>query len=328
LTFVGSTALSLWAMVALRGEPWPSGRRIAVAVGLLVAAVASAGVSIVFITAIAAELVLDARRRSLVVWLAIPAAVAVGWYLAVGRFSNDPSRLIGPESILELPRSIVLGFGTAAGAITGTGPQIGLAVGIAILGAALVRSRRLGSLPPTFLGPMVGIVALYELIGLTRGEDAALNPRFTYETGILLLVGLAALAGPIRLPERRDVRLAVVATSGVALAVSLAFNVRLLFAGRDLFLVRADLTRALITAALDPDRPPEIDPERSLVLVPSPASLGRIVDLYGSPLTDQLSPDAVRPISAELLAEARTWLIEGPPPQIRGGPRRGAVVRS
>jgi hypothetical protein len=98
-----------------------------------------------------------------------------------------------------------------------------------------------------------------------------------------------------------------------------AFNVRLLFDGRDLFLERADLTRALITVALEPDDLPGLDRDRSLVVVPSPRSLEEIVGRYGSPLRDSLAGDAVRPIPPETLDEARTWLTEGPPPKITGG---------
>jgi hypothetical protein len=57
--------------------------------------------------------------------------------------------------------------------------------------------------------------------------------------------------------------------------------------------------------------PPATDPDRTLVLVPSPRSLERIVAAYGSPLSDAILPDAVEPIPAEVLAEAKRRLIEG-----------------
>jgi hypothetical protein len=87
----------------------------------------------------------------------------------------------------------------------------------------------------------------------------------------------------------------------------------LLVLGRDLFLDRADMTRALETVALAPDRPADIDMDRSLVLVPSPRSLEAIKAAYGDPRTDLLVPWAVRPIPAPILAEAQRRLVEGAP---------------
>lgn len=51
--------------------------------------------------------------------------------------------------------------------------------------------------------------------------------------------------------------------------------------------------------------------ERSLVLVPAPVSLQRIVAAYGDPRGDALVPFAVRPIPEPLLVEATRRLIEG-----------------
>ncbi len=70
------------------------------------------------------------------------------------------------------------------------------------------------------------------------------------------------------------------------------------------------MTRALVTVALEP-LPSTVDPKRSLVLVPSPEALHRIVERYGDPRIDHLVPRSVRPIPPEVLAEARRRLIEG-----------------
>ena len=94
---------------------------------------------------------------------------------------------------------------------------------------------------------------------------------------------------------------------------ALILNGRFLLAGRELFLARADMTRALITVALAPDIPASVDRSRSLVLVPSPDALRRIADAYGDPRTDSIVPGSVRPIPPEILAEARRRLIEGAP---------------
>jgi hypothetical protein len=57
--------------------------------------------------------------------------------------------------------------------------------------------------------------------------------------------------------------------------------------------------------------PATTDPNRSLIYVPSPASLETVVARYGSPLSDALVPDAVEPLSPELLAAARQGLAVG-----------------
>jgi hypothetical protein len=321
--FVGATALCLWAMVALRTDGPMSRRRIAVAVLLLTAALATAGVAIAFTAAIVVELLLDPRRRRVVPWLLIPIAVWAGWYLAIGRSAAAfGDNAIGLSSFLEVPGVVIGGFGSAAGAISGVGPALGLVVAIALVVAAGWRLVRSGRLAPEFIGPIAGVAVLYAVVGVTRGlTDAgiAVNPRLTYESGTLLLVGVAALLGRIRLPKAGTRRLAILTATGALIAISVAFNVRLLLDGRTLFLERADLTRALVTVALEPDRPPTVDPNRTLVVVPSPASLEDIVARYGSPLTDALAPDAVRPIPADTLAEARRWLIEGPAANVTGG---------
>jgi hypothetical protein len=171
-----------------------------------------------------------------------------------------------------------------------------------------------GSLPRRFIGCVAGIVALYGLIGLVRADEFAGiidYTRYTYISAILLLVGLSALLGRVALPALGRVRLAALVIGGGLLAVALAFNVRLLLDGRRLFLGRAAMTRALVTVGLERPLPAETDPDRSLVLVPSPRSLERIVFAYGSPLSDSILPDAVEPIPADTLAEAHRRLVEG-----------------
>ena len=321
--FVGATALCLWAMVALRTDMPMSRRRIAIAVILLTSALATAGVAIAFTAAIIVELLVDPRRRRIVPWLFVPMAVWAAWYLSIGRSAaafGDNS--IGLTSFLEVPGVVIGGFSSAAGAISGVGPALGFVVAITLVVAAGWRLVRSGRLAPEFIGPIAGVAVLYAVVGVTRGPTdvgIAVNPRLTYESGILLLVGAAALLGRFQMPDRGAGRLAILTATGGVIAISVAFNVRLLLDGRTLFLERADLTRALVTVALDPDRPPAVDPNRSLVVVPSPASLERIVARYGSPLTDTLVPDAIRPIPDETLAEAWRWLTEGPPPNVTGG---------
>jgi hypothetical protein len=320
--FVGATAMCLWAIIALR-HGQPSKLRLAIAVALLVAGVATAGVTLAFIAAIATELLFDKRRRIFIPWIAIPIAVSVIWYIVAGRagtsYVQHPYGLASP---FEVPEFIVLGFGSAFGGLAGVGPTLGLAVAAAVLAVTVCVAARGRSVAKEFLGAVVGISVLYALIGVVRVGLSAVTieyTRYTYVSGVMLIVGLAALVGTVTVPRRRKRRIVWTAFAGGLLATSLVFNVRLLRAGRELFLDRADMTRALVTVALDPGRPSSVDIERSLVLVPSPASLEHIVDAYGSPLGDKLAPDAVRPIPVDVIAEARRRLIEGAPIPTAGG---------
>ena len=93
----------------------------------------------------------------------------------------------------------------------------------------------------------------------------------------------------------------------VILVPAAILNVQLLVAGRDLFAVRAEFTRALIADAIAPQLPPDVDPDKSLFFVPSPNELRRIEARYGMPLTDMLAGDAVQPPSPRVktLADER-----------------------
>ena len=88
------------------------------------------------------------------------------------------------------------------------------------------------------------------------------------------------------------------------LVFSLAWNVRLLLAGRDLYADRADLTRAFVTLGSTDPLPDGVDPDLSLVLVPSPNQLRGVIERYGTPMRNSLAPGAVPPVSKTALAEA------------------------
>jgi hypothetical protein len=107
--------------------------------------------------------------------------------------------------------------------------------------------------------------------------------------------------------------LATVAGITVWVTLSAIHNGSLLVLGRELFLGRADMTRALVTVALDPNPPDGAQLDRSLILVPSARSIRWIADAYGDPRTDDLVPFAVRPVPLDILTEATRRLIEGAP---------------
>lgn len=315
--FVGAAALGFGAMLALDGGPSP--RRAVLATILLVVAVTTSGLGLVMVAAVGLELLADRRRRRYLVVAVVPAVIYVAWYLALGRAgvatARDPFTL---QALSQVPAFVVEGAGAAAGAITGLGPFIGIGLMVAVVAIAgwgLVRGE---GLPARVVGCLGGIVVLYVLTGLVRAQlvdDAALYTRYTYLAGALLMVAIGALIGPriVGLALTPRVRLVAVATGGTVLVLAVAWNLQLLVAGRGLFLERAERTRALVGVALD-RLPPAVDPDRTLILVPSPRSLDRLVAAYGTPLLDPLAVGGVPQVSDAARADALRRALEGKGP--------------
>ncbi len=312
--FVGSTALGLGALVVMdRGA---GARRAWLVALLLLASLATSGIGIVMSVAVGLEWILDRRWRRWLPILAVPAGVYGAWYLTYGRTGittqRDPFTL---DALLDVPGFVVAGLGNALGSVTGLPWQAAVVFG-AVAVAFGVRQGVRGALDPRAVSLLGAIALQYALIGLVRAQlfsGIVAYTRYTYVTGILCLIAIGAILGPVQIPSSPRPRLAGVAVVASWLTLTLVFNVRLLVEGRGIFLDRADMTRALVTVALDDDRPPDAQLERSLVLVPSARSLERIVEAYGNPRTDSLVPWAVRPIPTEILVEARRRLIEGAP---------------
>ena len=118
--------------------------------------------------------------------------------------------------------------------------------------------------------------------------------------------------GAAGLPERPPWRTIVRAGTAAVVALALFWNVALLVAGRDLFLERAERTRASIVVATG-EMPPGVDPDRAKLLDRPITLLRAALDRYGSPLQDRLAD--VGPPRPELVDEFRRLLAEGRPPQ-------------
>ena len=315
--FVGATAMGLGAMILLdpgADGSLPSRLRVSIAVGLLTLAMTTSGFGIFVLAAVGLEVLADRRRWPLMLPLAIPAAVYLAWFVALGRsgvgFARDP---FTTEALADVPRFIAEGLGDAAGSVVGVGPSIGMVVVAFVAVVAFARTVRGRTPRPRFVGVVGGIIVMYAILGLVRGgvlETAALYPRYAYLSGILFAIALAALVGRPQTPSRPAGRVILGALGGSLLVLAIVWNVRLLVLGRDVFLDRADLTRALITVALDHDLPPTVDRDADLILVPSPNSLGRIVLMYGSPLRDAYV-EPLPEIPADVLEEARRRVLGG-----------------
>lgn len=313
ITFLGSVALGLAALSLIDGAASPP-RAVAIAV-LLLGSFASSGVGAVMAVAIGIEMLLRTRWRHLVGVLVIPFGAYLLWLVAAGRAGlgtfGDPFE---PASVASVPATVVRGVANGVGALVGLP---GLETLILIPAAGLVawlvwRSER----PPVrFVALLAAVVALYVLTGLTRSglfEGIVRYTRYTYVAAVLTMIGIGSLFDRVTLPPTRLGRITSYAVVGTWLSFALVTNIGLLVLGRELFLQRADMTRALVTVALAPDRPPGID-SRSLILVPSPADLESLVAAHGDPRSDALVPGSVRQIPPEVMAEARRRLIDGPP---------------
>lgn len=309
-------ALGLGALVITGGAAnW---RRAAVVAGLLLAALASSGFGIVMSVAVGGEWLMVRRWRPFVPILLIPAGAFAAWFVLAGRVGLDTFGVpLTLESAFDVPRAVMRGLGNGFGAITGL-PSIGFIVLAGFLVAGTLAAAR-GTLAPRAFSIVLAMIVQYALTGFARGElyngiiDYTDYTRYTYVSGILALIVVGMIVGKVVLPEAGRRRLGALLVLGSWAAVGLVTNIGLLVAGRELFLDKADLTRALVTVALAPDRPADVDVCRSLVLVPSPRSLERISVLYGDSRTDGLVPWAVRPIPARDLIEAQRRLIEGAP---------------
>ncbi len=305
--FVGAATLGFGAMLLLDGVP--SRRQAVAATALLTVAVTTSGLGLVFVAAVGLELLVDRKRRDGIYAAVVPAAIYLVWYVALGRSgvatARNPFTL---EALSQVPAFVIQGVGAAGGAVSGLGPVIGLALPIAVVAIAVWRLATGRGIPARAVGCLGGIVVLYVLTGLVRAQlvaDAALYTRYTYFAGPLLLVALGALLGPdLRAFHGSPrLRLVLVAGAGSLLALALTWNVRLLIEGRAIFLERAERTRALVTVGLS-GLEPEIERDRTLILVPSPASLEKLVAAHGSPLRDSLVIGGLPRISEPAMADA------------------------
>jgi hypothetical protein len=316
-TLVGSVMFGLAALVIIDGPP--SSRRALAIAGALLASLMLSGVGVAMCAMVAIEMMLRPPWRRLVATLAIPACSYVAWYATFGNVGIDSHRdPFTIAALVDTPGAIIRGLGNAGQSITGLPWEASLVVTIGSVTVAVSEARH-GRTPVRFIAALGGIMLLYALVGLVRSHEfdsIVDNTRYTYVSGIVGLVGLADLWGRVvlRLTPRR--RLIALQASASLLILALTLNAALLMGGRHVFIARADMTRALISVALDPDRPPEADLDRSLVLVPAPRVLERIVSTFGDPRHDQLRQSAPPSIPPAVLEEATQWLLFGPPPMI------------
>lgn len=307
--FVGAIALGLGAIILLDGLP--SRGRVVAATALLTVGVMTSGFGLFMLAFAGLDLLLDPRRRRLVLALLVPAAIYLAWYVAYGgagvATARDPFTL---EAILSVPAFVVDGVGSAFGSALGVGPHLGRAAAVLLTVGLVARFVRGGSVPGRALACFGAVVVQYAILGLIRAQlfdGAAEYSRYAYLSGIFALLGLVALVG--RRPMPADPRRRMVTLSAIAGVFTLAmvWNVWLLLAGRELFADRADRTRAIVTVVTG-EPPAGVNPDEVELMDRTITRLREVLGEFGTPLQDSLAGDAVRPVPASVVDEVRASL--------------------
>jgi hypothetical protein len=321
--FVGATAMGLGALLLLDDLPTlPGPGRAAAATGLLILAVMTSGYGLFMLGLVGLDVLLDPRRRKWVVPLLIPVALYGAWYVTLGRSGiatfGDP---FTSETLAALPGFIVDGMATAFGSAVGGGALVGRILIVALVAWIVYLAVHRRSIPRRAIACLLAIVAEYTIVGFVRVRlevDASLYTRYAYLSGVLALIAVASLIGRPTIPVAR--RPLAAAVGIVIVAFSLIWNVTLLVGGRQLYAERADLTRALVVLGTTDPLPPGVARDLSLLLVPSPDELRRVLATYGSPMVDSLAPASVPPVSEGALADA-TERAQHPPDWLLALPR-------
>ena len=154
------------------------------------------GIGLFFGFAAAVMLLLQADRRRDLLWLAAVAAAFAAWYLAIGRHGTPPNPPPSAANLTVLPVYVVWGLGASMAGIVGLGGAFGpLLLVLAAAGVALAWRRR--SPDPLALGVAAGLVALYAVTGLTRGQFGYQQSgagRYVYVGAVFWLILLADVA--------------------------------------------------------------------------------------------------------------------------------------
>lgn len=311
--FVGSVAFGVWSL-GLIEQP---GRRMAIAASvLLIVSLTASGIGLFFLVAVAGRAAAERVHRRRLAAVVAPSLVYLAWYALLGRDA------IGSAGDLAKPVAVVrftlCGIGHSIEAMggldrLGAGGLVGPAL-FAILGAIALRRAHRGQAQGLAIGCLLGLVAMYVVIGIARAEldsDYSTRGRYVYVAAFFLMLCIAdLLAGKdvsVRAPGIRHRPLAVLA-AGIALSWVLAVNIHALFTVRTQFQYQSDLTRAIIDLSIRHEGEPWLDPDAGLDLMPPAGALPAVVERYGSPLEDAYFPSVVSEPSDDAYEYARRIL--------------------
>jgi len=204
--FQGSILAGLLAIDLLEARSFNRWRGVAVTCALLVS-VASSGIGLTFLAAIAVQLLLEPNHRRRLLVLALPVAAYATWFLAVGAGQAQPaSELRSLRGLLKLGAYVVYGTGAGVTGIAGIGQDFGnWVVFVAVIPlAALVAVGNWRRLDGRVLGPLAGIIVEFIAAGAVRlqlGITEAGDRRYLYVAAVFLML----LASPVlaRIPWRQ-----------------------------------------------------------------------------------------------------------------------------
>jgi hypothetical protein len=198
---------------------------------------------------------------------------------------------------------VARGIGHAVGAFTGLeivpgGDLLALVaftVAAAATGWAVLKIPR----PPALAaGALLGIPAMYAIIGLVRAQlasDFATRSRYVYVAAFLIVIAFADWLPWLRDRVRgRRGHLALRGALAVILVVIIASNVIQLMAIQARFEANSDLTRAYVELAVEHQGEPWVDPASVLLGMPPLPALLAILERSGSPTRDDLFPALAR----------------------------------
>jgi hypothetical protein len=208
-----SIALGLLALILIDGgTPEWSRWRIAALAALLLGSVMSSGIGLGFLVAVAVRLLVDRRRRRLLLAVAIPLVAYVVWFVTYGAgipgtpgapcpscptaFGTDLQSL-GPGYIGKVAAYVALGVEASAAGLIGMTWYIGGPIALVLVGALLAWHWYVeGRIESWELGLLAGLLAQFTLIAIVRARfnwEGAADPHYVY-VGVVYLLPLAANA--------------------------------------------------------------------------------------------------------------------------------------
>lgn len=263
MSFVGSTAFGLGAIIALDVQSPLTRRRLTLGWALCLGSMFCSGLGTVFTLIAALFAALRHGRRGILV-PTVPFAFYIVWFIAVGRDHVTALGMVGKATYMQLPDFVWTGLTAALDGVTGlagAGPTL-----VLVLGAYLVHRRVWLRPEGQAAGALaIGSVLLFLAIGPGRllfGPQYASQSRYVYEASAMLLVP-SALAATAVAARSRTAMVTVLAILGM-IVIRNAYQVD--HTSRTLSLIVAE-NRARILAAgrLLSDGSPILADDRQLI---------------------------------------------------------------